>query len=38
MGLADRLAPALPHLGVLAASAALIFLLSFFLFVRYDVR
>jgi ABC-type transport system involved in multi-copper enzyme maturation permease subunit len=35
---ADRLAPALPHLGVLAASAGLIFLLSFFLFVRYDVR
>ncbi len=38
MALADRLAPALPHLGVLAASAGLIFLLSFFLFVRYDVR
>jgi ABC-type transport system involved in multi-copper enzyme maturation permease subunit len=38
MGLADRLAPALPHLGVLAASAGLIFLFSFFLFVRYDVR
>ena len=34
----DRLKPALPYLAVLAASAVLIFFLSFLLFVRYDVR
>jgi hypothetical protein len=38
MSLADRLGPALPHLLVLAAAAALIFFLGFLLFVRYDVR
>lgn len=38
LSFADRLAPALPFLAVLAATAALVFLLGFLLFVRYDVR
>ncbi len=36
---ADRFGPALPFLGILAATAALIFFrCGFLLFVRYDVR
>ena len=35
---ADRLGPTLPYPTVLAAAAALVFSLSFGLFVRYDVR
>ncbi len=38
MTFAERLKPALPFLIAIAAYACLTFLLSFFLFVRYDVR
>jgi hypothetical protein len=32
------LEPALPFLGLLAATAVLVFFLSFLVFIRYDVR
>lgn len=38
MTLADRVRPALRYAALLASAAALVFLLSFLLFVRYDVR
>jgi ABC-type transport system involved in multi-copper enzyme maturation permease subunit len=38
MSLAERLKPALPFLIAIAAYACLIYLLSFVLFIRYDVR
>jgi ABC-type transport system involved in multi-copper enzyme maturation permease subunit len=38
MSFADRMGPALRYIALLASAAALVFALSFLLFIRYDVR